>query len=761
MLERIHRIKGIGLLHDANGGPFAFAATTLLYAENGCGKSTLASILRSCSTGDATLIETRKTIDGTEQPTVQLQFGNGNQATFTNGRWTSTKSELLVFDSDFVQKNVYSGTAVSSDQRQGLLEFALGQHAVVLRASVDLATSNIASASSAAATAERALNLVRKSMALAEFASLPPILNVDEQLATLQKRAGEINSKAAIQNKATPQVVQVPDFNLEGVFAVLSQTLKDIEVGAEERVQRHVAQYGSPSIEGWLSQGHQFQHDDQCPYCSQSTKHSDLIAAYRTHFNKAYQQLKTEVLDLSLEIELKVNEAVVERFVSQVERSRLVAQSWSDLISLSNFDFDEKVATAKLSSARRKLADLVLKKQQRPLDPADTPDEKAEILSELNQIRLLMEATNKQVAEAIATVNAFKAQLAIEDRQAIESRITFLQLTKARHEPKVVAQVTGWQATTAERKAQEEAKAAARAALDSLMKGVLSKYQDRINALLGKFGAAFKIVDMGFNYYGATPRSEYGLQLRGKTIQLSGGVPSFATALSDGDKRTLALAFFVASVEADPTLADRILVVDDPMSSLDRNRREHTRRALKDLGSKAAQLIMLSHDLYFLRDLKDDATPKSGPGPKTLGFKRIKNGYTDFTSLDLDKECEADYYRNHRLLSEFSAGTGAADARTVAKAIRPMLEGYLHRRFPGRVSRRRLFGEIVADAVSAKSPDPLTYLQTCVEELNEINTYAGQFHHDTNAAADSVPVVDAEVKAYAERALQLVHKGGP
>lgn len=245
-------------------------------------------------------------------------------------------------------------------------------------------------------------------------------------------------------------------------------------------------------------------------------------------------------------------------------------------------------------------------------------------------------------------------------------------------------------------------------------------------------------------------------------MQLSGGTPSFATALSDGDKRTLAWAFFVASIEADSTIGTRILVIDDPMSSLDRNRRQHTRRVLKDLGGKVAQIIVLSHDAYFLRDLREDMTPsEGGPLPTALRIKRVQNGYSDFSSMDLDRECEADYYRNHRLLSEFSSGAGTADSRAVARAIRPMLEGYLHRRFPGRVKRRRLFGDIVGEASSVSAPDPLSFLQDSVGELNEINSYAGQFHHDTNAAADFVTVVDAELKTYADRALQLVHKGRP
>jgi len=117
------------------------------------------------------------------------------------------------------------------------------------------------------------------------------------------------------------------------------------------------------------------------------------------------------------------------------------------------------------------------------------------------------------------------------------------------------------------------------------------------------------------NYRGNAPRSEYGILLRGKSIALEGGPPSFSTALSEGDKRTLAFAFFIASTLADPKLVERIIVVDDPMSSLDLNRKHATRTVLKKIHANAKQLIVFAHDPYFLRDLRD------APGPDRVACR--------------------------------------------------------------------------------------------------------------------------------------------
>jgi wobble nucleotide-excising tRNase len=288
---------------------------------------------------------------------------------------------------------------------------------------------------------------------------------------------------------------------------------------------------------------------------------------------------------------------------------------------------------------------------------------------------------------------------------------------------------------------------------------ILAKYQTAINALLKKFGASFSIKGMNANFRGNAPRTEYGLLLRGKDVVLEGGPPSFATTLSDGDKRTLAFAFFVASTLDDPKLAQRIVVIDDPMCSLDMTRRQHTQTVLKQIRAKAEQIVILAHDAYFIRDLRNAFLKEDKLSPISM-FQMVgaSNGYTDFAAIDIDKECESVYAQHHRLLNQYSNGIGG-DHKSVAKAIRLMLEGYLHRRFPGLLPKDLLFGQVVILIRDATSNSPLRHAQNLVVELNEINDYAGQFHHDTNPDADSTVVTPSELKTYVERALDVVYKG--
>lgn len=74
--------------------------------------------------------------------------------------------------------------------------------------------------------------------------------------------------------------------------------------------------------------------------------------------------------------------------------------------------------------------------------------------------------------------------------------------------------------------------------------------------------------------------------------------------LSEGEQRALALAFFFAEVAQDPGGGG--IVLDDPVSSLDEERRHHIADRLLNEASKR-QVIVFTHDLPFLLDLQQQA----------------------------------------------------------------------------------------------------------------------------------------------------------
>lgn len=756
MLESFSEIQGVGLLHDANGKSHRCKKATLIYAENGRGKTTLAAVLRSLAKGDATFLQRQKTLDGKLPTKVLLQFGSGHRVTWENGAWSEHRPEFLVFDSDFVDRNVYSGSSVSTNHRKNLLEFALGEAAVAARTAVEAAT--VAATEAGAKVQEVVLQLsgYHAEIELAVFEKLPKVEDVDIQIAGLQKRITDAGNVAAIIAKPLPAVVSEPEFDIDSVFSILGTTLDDIHEDAERTVKDHIEKLKDSKAELWLSQGYEFGEHDSCPYCGQDTSDNDLIRAYKTHFNKAYSDLKEKVAGLTATINTATAKSVVDLFAEGVKVATTSAEGWKEHIETPPITFDAVAAETSLAQLRGMLDALRERKVTEMAEAVGSAEELERAKGLWQQVTSQMQSTNVVATAAMGAINTYKEHLQAESVPALQAQLDKLQATKKRYQPDVVDMLLKLNAARTALRVAEGAKKNERDKLDELMPKILAKYEQSINSLLKQFGAAFSIKGMGGNFRGKAPRSEYRLLLRGKDVALEGTGPSFATTLSEGDKRTLAFAFFVASTLADPKLSDRIVVVDDPMCSLDVNRRRHTQTVLAAMCTQSTQLILLAHDPYFLRDFRSELNAKDSSVPIVVfQLKFEANDYSNFGTIDIDEECESIYVRNHALLNRYLAGQENDRSKTL-KAIRQMLEGYLHRRFPGLLPRSAMFGEILALIDSADSSAPLSHAKNLLNDLNDINGFVKKHSHDEGETGPALPTA-SEIKLYVEKALGVVY----
>ncbi|MCA2776387.1 MAG: AAA family ATPase [Pseudanabaena sp. M114S2SP2A07QC] len=766
MLKKIIHIKNLGLFNDASCTSPLFDKVNLIYADNGRGKSTLASILRSCSKNDAESITLRQAVYSDQAPEIKFLFNNGTSnitPTFNGSEWSHSYSDILVFDTEFVDKNVYSGTVIEASHRQGLLEFSLGEDAVLLKQQVDSETQKISDKTREISSIESSLTPYRKDLNLRDFAKLSPDPDVETKIESLKTRLTAAKNNESLQKKAIPQLLTEPKLNLEAFFAILTTTLEDIEKDAENTVQSHISKYSNGDFENWLSQGQSFENRDECLYCGQSIVSNNLIKAYKTHFNQGYRDLKEKVCKLPETIDRRLSDGIIDTLISTVEKNQSVIDEWMNHVSFPpcKYELNNSDLFSGFEEIRNILHGLANKKIQNPLELVINEIDQERSQSLWNDFILSIKTYNQLIGIPIFNIDNFKVRLAGESVQNIEKEIEILNLTKVRHEPTVCSLFERLNALKEEKKEHEIIKLSARNSLDNLMTQTLGNYQTQINNLVRDFGALFEIAELNHDYRGTgTPRSNYGLKVKGYNIKLSTdeSAPSFANALSEGDKRTLAFAFFIARLQSDPNLTNKVVVIDDPVCSLDHTRRNKTKRILRDIGLRSSQLIVLGHDKYFLKELCDDFTKIDIP-PMILKIHRIGNDYSDFTIFDIAKECASSYYSHHEIVKNFVEGSYRGELRTVVKAIRPLLEKYLHLRFPSYIQQSTLFGKIIGDAKVAELPNPLVYLQPLANELNEINDYAGQFYHDASAAEDNNDIVESELRIYAQRALDVIYKG--
>ncbi len=132
-------------------------------------------------------------------------------------------------------------------------------------------------------------------------------------------------------------------------------------------------------------------------------------------------------------------------------------------------------------------------------------------------------------------------------------------------------------------------------------------------------------------------RTQYklALQLPG------GGAPS--AILSEGEQRAIAIASFLAEVKLGKGLGG--IVFDDPVSSLDHRRRSHVASRLV-AEAKLRQVIVFTHDIYFLCIVQQEAelagsqatTQYIGKGPAGFGVQADR---LPFDTLSTSKRVKA------------------------------------------------------------------------------------------------------------------------
>ena len=761
MLERIHQITSVGLLCDTRPAAMPFRKMTFIYGDNGRGKSTLASILRSYNEGMPEPIIHRRTLGSALPQMISLQFSQGNRATFSDNVWNGKFSDINVFDLDFVERNVYSGGEISAGHRKRLLSFALGKEAVAARTEFNEASGQAEEAKKATRTAADKLASYRGNVTLSRYIKASTVADLDDKISKAQAALDICRRTESIRNRVGYQPLPLYAVDLTSIFATLASTYDSLSVGAEDAVGAHITRVNSEGFERWASSGLAYVKEDICPFCTQNLTGIELIKHYREKFNQAYRTLIRQVAALDSELAQVMRTFNMGLLESKIEQAQGVAENWKDCLHLSvtlpNYA-RVMTLTEELLSILQKV--IRLKKNSPLTQPAG--DYESDVELAIQAINEEINIFNTDAVDANDQILTYKQALDNQNEADLQATLAQLEAIRQRQSPAVQTLIDEYvEAKTAE-SAAVALKESRRNELNSVMDTTLGRYEGSINDLLMKFGASFRITEINYNYAGGgEPKSEYAIELRGEKISLTGEGSSFRNSLSEGDKRTLAFAFFIAVLFHDQELNRKIVVIDDPMCSLDNHRRNHTISIIKQAYIRSLQVIILAHDLYFLRALRDEFLKMPSVQPQDTSALRIVHTtgqFSDIARLDIDLECESPYYKNHRIVSGFVEGTHQSQHDT-AVAIRPLLEGYLHRRFPGRISAGNLFGEVIAQITQSQHPDPLFYAQSLVTELNEINNYAGRFHHDTNPAASAEMITTGELMTYSRRALEVIYRG--
>ncbi len=764
MLEKIIRVDNVGVFKAGVPSAVRLKKVTVVYADNARGKSTLSALLHACGAGDVQSLKARRTIGSTGNQAVQLRFleaGGGSTISFDGDAWSAPVSNFHVFNQEFVERNVYAGTAVTADQRASMLELAIGADAVLQREEFQRQSEAQRGATQRVTAAEAALLGYHQGATLAAFQALDPIDNGSQLISEIDKQLGEAQGVQKILGRQGFRLLQTPVIDFEKIKAIALSHFEKLQEDAETVVRQHFDAHLCSETERWVNEGLRHNADEHCPFCGQETLGLPLLQAYKDYFNQSYKEHLSRVSSLRGMVAHLVSEELLSEWRAACDFNIGAQDGWSGLLQLELPILNLEVTREAILNAKSIVEALVVQKDAKPLEAIDVaPLEKAAAI--LESVSAEVVKYNEAVLTLNEKVNEYKKGLEKVDIAALQSQRRTIELRMVRNAPEVLQHLADRTKALDDRMHAEQKKNAARTTLDQLMATSLASFQVAINAHLRDFGAPFSIRELKPNYVGGgVPRSEYVLDVRGTSVPVgptNGGVLTFHTVLSEGDKRTLAFAFFLARLFAAPNRAEAIVVLDDVFTSLDQHRRAKTVEAVLMMTQQCKQVIVLGHDAYFLRDMRKRVA-KVGVEVAELELRRGAENFTVIGQFDLDEFCASPYYKRYRMVETYVTGSAQPNMLEVAQALRLLVEGHMHRCFLGRFAEGQTVGAMIQHIKEAQVGNPIIVLQPLVPDLLAFNEYAAMFHHDTSGGHTRTDVNDGELLHFASAALRFIQTG--
>ena len=760
MLKKIVAIQNVGRFQNsrAPGNP-ELLRNTIVLGANGFGKSTLCAILRSLQGGRAAHIVGRQTLGSPGQPTVKLLV-DGTFVEFNGQSWSAACPDIAIFDSVFVAENVHSADVVEVGHRRNLYRVIVGEGAVRLaRQESQLVEEIREKTGEISARARRIEAEVPPGMSLGSFISLPADPDIDariqEQERTVKalKQAEQISRRPLLSEMSLPAL---PD----GFADLLATTIDDIERGAEARVAEHVKQHKMDAGGGnWIAEGLRHGDDSNCPFCGQSICGLPLIKAYRSVFSRRYRELRNEIRAMRKQVDELFGERAIGELNTLAEQNRNGVDFWRRYCSFEPGPclLQDEIPDA-IRGLRHSAARLLKRKVQAPLEPVDTSRRDFTVAastyhdarSSVSKLSAAIRTTNKLLA-------AKKEETGAADLSAATVELARRKAIKLRHAKAMAGLCADHIRLTREKVGLEGQRSQVRSELDAHSRNVIRPYEQRINHYLESFNAGFEIRNTKHAYRGGTAASSYELVINNTSVALGDGrtpdtVPSFKNTLSSGDRTTLALAFFLAHLDRDQDLAEKVVVFDDPFSSQDAFRRSRTIHAIARIAQRCNQAITLSHDALFLRGVWNKA-----PSNQRVGLNLVDHGAsgTKIMPLEVDRACQGRTATEIDRLQSFLT-TGAGDPIDVIRKMRGVLETYLWTTYPGSFDAGHdELGAMLGKIRNGGGSHPAAGLY---DRLDPLNDYSRDYHHGENPADGASEQIDGqELAGYVRETLKIVN----
>ena len=667
MIKNIRKIKNLGLFSNYTWDRELddFRKYNLFYGWNGSGKTTLSKLFSCLEKGNSS-----------EFPNLKYEIDHEN-GIYTEK--TPLNQKVRVFNQDYIQKNVQPANGTANPI------FILGEENKEIADQIEADEEILGNLEQKrdAKEAEKGRKEKEKKTHFTNTAKLIGVStagssirnyranNVKDELLTLTEKkilsASEVKQKRLVirqeQQKKIPSIEFEANLDLITLYDEISNICKEtVEINIINRLSE------SKNISEWVEKGldlHEIR-SEKCEFCGSNLPHG-RIEALLGHFNAADKQLKKKIeekiftLQQTIEAVKSTQPPIEAQFYTDL-REKLASQVMSYNQEKENY-FAELYSMANiLGTKKQKTTEIVT--FSRSLD---------------NNFQTELDSFNKLIAQHNRKSDNFQTG---KDHAA--------ESLKTHHLSEIYDDIKKLDLEIIECD-RDISKFENGDGTDSSVG--ITKLKDQIMQNKGKISSAHKACDLlNKNLQTFLGRNEIVFEVShegGYTIKRNEDV---AENLSEGEKTAIAFVYFVVSLEdQDFNLNDGIVVIDDPISSLDSNSLFQAFSFLENAVKDAKQVFILTHNFNFLKLILNWL---QHVGKKRRSYMMIKNNYptmgerTAFISK-LDKELEdheSEYHYLFKILYEFNAKTETDESISsvyhIPNIARKILDTFLMFRVP-------------------------------------------------------------------------------
>ena len=608
MLKRISKIKNIGKFYDCSLGSLEFKDKTVIFGRNGDGKSTLTAILRSLMTGNNDILIGRKSFVSSGSKKIELGFedSTGNIVyKFENKEWNNNYHNIEIFDTCFIANNIYDGERIIDRHKANLHQCIIGEAGKSLSNEINKLIDALKEKTKLKNEKISTYNQLgfNEYYPIDEFIALPKADDIVSKIEK-SKKALQFNSQL---NKPRELSFEKTDFGK--LKNVLSKIFSSVHDEAQKKIQEHVEC-------NWKDKNHpiRFLQDGialvkepidkaNCPFCGQDLQQVNaLMKVYQAYFDEAYKRLQVE-------LERTIDQFNGWNIENQLTKLISEAKDWVAYFQGSGvFDSLKNIiekSQADLLSAKKRFDGECKKKRDNSNYNID--------FSDFEQIKECWDSLSSEVEEFNEAIKEFCAGSEFKDIKELVSELGRLNASKDRQGQDWVDFCNEYKKIVVDIDVLKKKRDTTMEELTAYSEGIFDKHEKKINKILKNIGADFQIDN--FKGKDDRRRSEAvscGFEIKffdqhSVPIEAQENSPHFNNTLSQGDRSSLAFAFFLSLLFHDDNLDKKIIVFDDPVSSFDEERKRKTIQMLANIaninGKKPLQRIVLTHERSFLSRL--------------------------------------------------------------------------------------------------------------------------------------------------------------